>query len=600
MSKKYSYLVIIFLIAASCIAFGRIAGNHFINFDDPGYITKNYQIQSGLNFENIQWAFTAVVLSNWHPLTLLSHMLDWSLFGNYAGGHHLVSLLWHIGTVILLFLFLYKTTHNIWPAAFAAAFFALHPLRVESVAWASERKDVLSLFFGMASIYAYAFYAEKNRISRYLLCLILFMLSLMSKPMLVTLPFVLLLLDYWPLNRWQKTQEVPPEKSLKLAGNLIPEKIPFVLISIASSIMTLWAQNKGGSIASEMSLTLTTRFSNAIFSYVAYLGKIFWPVDLAVFYPLNFFLPLWQVILSGIAILIISLTVLYCIKKMPFLFVGWFWYLGTLVPVIGLVQVGKQAMADRYTYLPSIGIAIMLAWLIPALLKKEKTRRRLFPAAFVILAILSFLTWKQCGYWKNGISLFKHTVRVTKTDDRALANLGSDFTKLGQYQQQKEIQYYNKTIQLKTNDYLAYLQRGISYSKIGQYQKAINDFSQAIQIKPDYVESYIHRGNIYGRHGQYKLAIEDFDKVISLNPDHVTAYNNRGLAYSALGQYETAIKDYNKAIMLNKNYAAAYNNRANAHLKQGDNVSGCEDAQKACNLGICETLKAASNKSLCR
>ena len=599
MSKKYTYLIIIFLIAASCIAFGRIAGNHFINFDDPGYITKNYQIQSGLNFENIKWAFTAVVLSNWHPLTLLSHMLDWSLFGNHAGGHHLISLLWHIGTVILLFLFLYKTTHNIWPAAFAAAFFALHPLRVESVAWASERKDVLSLFFGMASIYAYAFYAEKNKISRYLLCLTLFILSLMSKPMLVTLPFVLLFLDYWPLGRWQ-TQDTRLGNSLKPAAKLVLEKIPFILISIVSSIITLWAQNEGGSIASEMGMPLEIRLSNAIFSYVAYLGKIFWPVDLAVFYPLNFFLPLWQVIISGIAILVISLAALYFIKKMPFLFVGWFWYLGTLVPVIGLVQVGKQAMADRYTYLPSIGVAIMLAWLIPALLKKEKMRRRLLPAAFVILAVLSFLTWKQCGYWKNGISLFKHTAEVIKIEYRDLGNMGNDFTQLGQYQQQKEIQYYNKAIRLKPDHYQNYFNRGIAFSKIGQYQKAINDYNQAIQIKPDYVESYIHRGNIYGQHGQYKLAIQDFDKVISLKPDHMTAYNNRGLAYSALGQYEAAIKDFNKAIGLNMNYAAAYVNRANVYLIQGNDVSGCQDAQKACKLGICDILKVASNKGLCR
>jgi len=532
-------------------------------------------------------------------LTLLSHMLDWSLFGNYAGGHHLVSLLWHIGTVILLFLFLYKTTHNIWTAAFAAAFFALHPLRVESVAWASERKDVLSLFFGMASIYAYAFYAQKNKISRYCLCLILFMLSLMSKPMLVTLPFVLLLLDYWPLNRWTQTLEDFPEKTLKPACKLILEKIPFVLISIASSIITLWAQNKGGSIASEMGMPLEIRFSNAIFSYVAYLGKTFWPVDLAVFYPLNFFLPLWQVLTSGIAILVISLAVLYLIKKMPFLFVGWFWYLGTLVPVIGLVQVGKQAMADRYTYLPSIGIAIMLAWLIPSLLKKEKTHRKLFPAAFAILAILSFLTWKQCGYWKNGISLFKHTAQVIKIEQRDLGNMGNDFTQLGQYQQQKEIQYYNEAIRFKPDNYRDYLNRGIAYSKIGQYQKAINDCSQAIQIKPDYVESYLHRGNIYGRHGQYKLAIVDFDKIISLKPDHITAYNNRGLAYSALGQYETAIKDFNKAIVRNKNYATAYVNRANASFKQGDNASGCQDAQKACALGNCSFIQDLKAKGVC-
>ena len=600
MKKKHIYIVIAFLIVASLAAFGRIEGNNFINLDDPGYITQNYNIKSGVNLQSVKWSFTAVVVGNWHPLTLLSHMMDWSLFGDNTSGHHLVSLLLHIEAVIFLFLFLNKTTNNIWPAAFAAAFFALHPLRVESVAWASERKDVLSMFFGMVSIYAYASYAEKTKISRYLLCLIFFVLSLMSKPMLVTLPFILLLLDYWPLGRWQRAMSAPAESRFKPAGRLIFEKMPFLFMTIASSIITVWAQNRGGSIASEDSLSFTTRISNAIFSYVAYLEKTFWPIDLAVFYPLNFFLPLWEVLISGIILIVITLVVLYYIKKMPFLFVGWCLYLGTLIPVIGLVQVGKQAMADRYTYLPSIGIAIMLAWGIPFLFKQEDIRKKvLFPAALFILVILSFLTWVQCGYWRNGISLFKHTLKVTKNEYRAQVNIGSDFTQLGQYQQQRKIQDYDKAIRLKPDDYLAYFSRGIAYTKIGQYQNAIKDYNMSIHLKPDYAEAYINRGNIYGQHGQYQLAISDFNKVIVLNSDHIKAYNNRGLAYSELGQYQNAIEDFTKAINLKPDYANAYNNRANAYLKQGDKIAGCKDAKKACELGSCSILQVTAARGLC-
>ena len=298
-SKNYFYIIIIFLIVASCIAFGPIAGNDFINFDDNGYVTENTDVQSGFHPESIKWAFTAVVVGNWHPLTVLSHMLDWSLFGANASGHHLISLLLHIGTVLLLFLFLNKTTKNIWPSAFAAAFFALHPLRVESVAWVAERKDVLSMFFGMASIYAYAFYAEKHGLSKYLLCLISFALALMSKPMLVTLPFVLMLLDYWPLGRWQKIMITPPieakpsntleshkkkkkqpkaEESAKNKSNvcasgckesketiarLFMEKIPFLFLAFAFCMVTLWAQNTGGAMSSLQKATFAERLSNA-------------------------------------------------------------------------------------------------------------------------------------------------------------------------------------------------------------------------------------------------------------------------------------------------------------------------------------------------
>jgi tetratricopeptide (TPR) repeat protein len=514
MKKKYTYLIVIFLIVASYDAFGRLAGNDFINFDDPGYITENYHVQSGINLQNIKWASSAVVMSNWHPLTWLSHTLDWSLFGANASGHHLVSLLLQIGAVLFLFFFLNKTTNNLWPAAFAAALFALHPLRVESVAWAAERKDVLSMFFGMACLYTYAFYTENYKLSRYFLCLILFALSLMSKPMLVTLPFILLLLDYWPLGRWQKALD-EPGKMLNLVRGLIWEKIPFICLTIVSSIVTLWVQNKGGAVSSADILPFVTRVANAIVSYVAYLEKTFWPVNLAVFYPYEFHLSLWKVTISGMILILITLAVLYYIRKLPFLFVGWFWYLGTLIPVIGLVQVGQQTMADRFTYLPSIGIAIMLAWGIPLLFNREDIRRMvLFPAAMALLIILSVLTWQQCGYWKNSITLYNHALQVTKDNVLAHNNLG--FALFAEGKIEEAIDNYNKVLRITQGDVQSYTHRGVAYAALGQYQRAIEDFNQVIRLKPDYAFAYNNRGGVYFLQGSIKPGCRDAQKACEL------------------------------------------------------------------------------------
>ena len=565
MKKNYTYLIVIFLIVASCVAFGRIAGNDFINFDDNEYINENYHVQSGINPQTTKWAFTAVVASNWHPLTLLSHTLDWSLFGANASGHHLVSLLLHIGAVIFLFLFLYKTTNNIWPSAFAAALFALHPLRVESVAWAAERKDVLSMFFAMTCLYAYAFYTKDFKLSKYLLCLILFALALLSKPMLVTLPFVLLLLDYWPLGRWQKALSASAKNRYKFAGRLFWEKIPFILLTIASSTITFWAQNKGDSVSSVKVLPFVTRTANAIVSYVSYLEKTFWPVNLALFYPYEFYMPLWKILISGLILIVITAFIIYYIKKLSFLFVGWFWYLGTLTPVIGLVQVGTQGMADRYTYLPSIGIAVMLAWGISSLIKSENIRKNiLFPAGVTVLAILAFLTWQQCGYWKDSITLFHQTLSVTKNNDKIHNSLGSTFLK--QRKIEEAIYHYNRAINIMPYHYVYYNNRGNAYARVGRYQPAIDDYNKAIALKQDYAEAYYNRGTSYGKLlGQYQLAIEDFNKAISLKQDYAEAYNNRGFVY----------------------------------LLQSNNELGCHDAQKACALGTCQALGWAKGKGLC-
>ncbi|MGB5218065.1 MAG: tetratricopeptide repeat protein, partial [Smithella sp.] len=425
---------------------------------------------------------------------------------------------------------------------------------------------------------------------------ILFMLSLMSKPMLVTLPFALLLLDYWPLNRWQ-TQGTRPGSSLKPAGKLILEKIPFVLISIASSIITLWAQNKSGALVKTDSIPFDARFSNAIFSYVAYLGKILWPADLAVYYPYEMSLSLWKVMSAGLVIIFISVAVLHYIRKMPFLFAGWFWYLGTLIPVIGLIQVGSQAMADRYTYLPSIGIGIVLAWGTAYLIKSENIRRRVvLPTAIALLAVLIILTFQQCGYWKNSVMLFHHTLKVTKNNDKMHHNLGTHFYKEGKFRE--AIDHFSKAININSN-YLSYNSRGVIYARAGMYQQALSDFNKSISLMPNNINGYYNRGLVYDKIKKYQLAIGDFNKVISLKNDYVDAYNNRGIVYAKLGQYESAIEDFTKTISLQPGHVYAYSNRASAYFAQGNNEPGCGDVKKACAAGKCEPFKKAQAGGLC-
>jgi tetratricopeptide (TPR) repeat protein len=435
-------------------------------------------------------------------------MLDWSIFGGNASGHHFVSMLLHIGAVILLFLYLNKTTDNIWPAAFAAAFVALHPLRVESIAWAAIRKDVLSMFLGMACLYAYAFYVEKNKISYYLLCLILFILTLMSKASMLTLPFVFLLMDYWPTKRWQKALSAPVGNRFQKAGNLICEKVPFILLAVASMIVAVWAQNKEDGLVKLEALPFAERLSHSLLSYTAYLEKIFWPVNLMVYYPYDCLsISGWKILLSVIILALITIAVLYYFKKKPFLSVGWFWYLGTLFPLIGLLQASSQAIADRYTYFPSIGIAIIIAWGMPSLVAKTTISKIILRSVGIIfLTVIALLSWSQCRYWKSPFELWNHVLEVTE------------------------------------NNYLAYENRGIAYGQIGQYQLAIADFSKAINLY-HYYKGYNNRGFAYANLGLYQNAIEDYDEAIRLKPDYAIAYQNRGFAYFSQNKSELGCRD---------------------------------------------------------
>lgn len=567
MNKKYISFIVAFLTIASFAAFGRITGNDFINFDDNKYITENIHTKSGFSQENIKWMLTSVVVGNWHPLTMLSHTLDWRLFGANASGHHVISLLLHIGAVVFLFLFLSKTTHHLWPSAFAAALFALHPLRVESVAWLAERKDVLSMFFGMACLYAYAFYIEKNSISRYLICLILFVLALMSKPMLVTLPFALMLLDYWPLGRWQKALTGPAGEKLREAGKLVWEKVPFILLASIFVIITFLTHTKGSFVTSSVRATFLTRYVNAVVSYAVYLEKTFWPANLVVYYPYDFSLPLWEITVSTIILLSVTVVVLYYIRKFPFLFVGWFWYLGTLLPVIGLVQVGTQAMADRYTYLPSIGITFMISWGVPLFFSRGKNRIHiLLPLAIAVLIMLTVLTWRQCGYWKNSITLFSRALQLTR------------------------------------NNYVAHNHFASALLKAKSFDKAIDHYNEAIRINPVYAHAYYNRGIAYYTAGQKMRALDDFKSARDMIPkiiDYASVFSNIGVVYTDLGQYQLAIDHFNEAIRLDPYAKDALNNRAYAHFKNNNKVSACTDARKACALGNCKVFKILVTQKLC-
>jgi tetratricopeptide (TPR) repeat protein len=654
-SRKQKLIVYIALTVVTLAVFWQVNRYDFINIDDNIYVIGNSHIQSGITLAGIRWAFSSTYAEFWHPLTWLSLMFDYQLHGLNAGGYHLTNLILHILSTLLLFWLFNRMTGTIWRSAFVAAFFALHPLHVESVAWVSERKDVLSVFFWMLTLCLYVYYTEKPAVKRYLPVVFCFVLALMSKPLVVTLPVIMILLDYWPLGRFEL------RKSDFMLWQL-REKIPFFVLSAVFSMITLYAQFK----PSQEYLSLGSRLANDPVSFMTYLEKTFVPNHMAVFYPFAFQLPAWQVWGSVFLILFISVVVIISMRRLPYLFIGWLWYVITLLPVTGIIQARNFSMADRYTYLPLIGIAVMLAWGIPPLIKNEDMRKKiLFPAAMAFLAILTFLTWQQCGYWKNSIDICNHALQVTKDNYLAHINLGSalfdegkteeaiahyseaisimpniilsynkrgiayaklgrhqraleDFNKairlapddaisfncrgnayaeLGQYQM--AIEDYNKTIRLKPNDGDTYFNRGNAYVRLGQYQMAIEDFNNAIRLRPDYAAAYNSRGAIFIKFGQYQMAIEDLNNTIRLKPDNADAYNNRGTIYTKLGQYQMAIEDFNNAIRLKPDDANAYFNRGIVYFTQGNNKQGCFDAQRACALGNCKILEAAKTKGLC-
>ncbi|MCE5210493.1 MAG: tetratricopeptide repeat protein [Deltaproteobacteria bacterium] len=503
---KQKLIVYIVLIIAALVVYWQVSQFDFLNYDDPVYVTENSHIQSGITLKGIDWAFSTTHAEFWHPLTWLSLMFDYELYGLNAGGYHVTNIILHILSVLLLFRLFHRMTGALWKSAFVAAFFALHPLRVESIAWISERKDVLSAFFWMLTLCLYVYYVEKPAIKRYLLVLFSFICGLMSKPMLVTLPVIMILLDYWPLKRFESQK-----------GSLflwqLREKIIFFIVSAVFSIITIYAQP--GISTNDLSFPLESRIINALGSFVVYIGKTFWPGNLTVCYPFIAQAPAWQVSGAVLLILAVSAAVILANRRWPYLFAGWFWYAVALLPVIGIIPGGYNAMADRYVYLPSIGIAIMMAWGVPLLFKSENLCKKiLFPAALAFLIIMSVLTWKQCGYWRDSLTLFSHALHVNSHNYHAHINVASYLVKENNFKE--ALYYYDKAIEIKPDKADAYNNRGIVYAKMGRYQLAIDDFNKAISLQPDNANIFTNRATFYLNQGNEKLGCKDARKACDL------------------------------------------------------------------------------------
>ncbi len=581
--ERKTVFVVSGLAIAILVVFWPVHGFDFLSYDDYGYVVKNEHISTGLTFGNIVWAFTHAHGGNWHPLTGLSHILDCQLFGLNPGCHHLVNLIFHITNTLLLFLILKKITGAFWRSAFVAAVFGLHPAHVESVAWISERKDVLSTLLFLLTIASYVRYVKLRGAGWYLLTVLLFALGLMVKPMLVILPFVLLLLDYWPLNR----VEVGP--ALKARWRyfypLIWEKIPLFVLSAVSSAVAILVQKNTGALASAELIPLTNRIANAVISYGEYIWKLFCPVKLAVFYPYpRSVQPWWQIFAVAVLLLIITIAVIRFSRKYKYLPTGWFWYLGTLLPVIGIMQVGMQSMADRYTYIPFTGLFIILAWGTNDLLSKWKYKKIvLWTLSFSVILFLAVLASLQVGCWKNNMSLFEHALGVTENNFVAHTSRGFAYYEKGQFD--LAISDYKKALEINPRYDKAYNNLGRVYHKKGQYDFAIQEFNKALEINPGFFKALNNRALAWYEKGRFDLAIADYTKVLEINPAYDAAYYNRGNAYArSKGLYDLAIADYDKAIELNPRYALCYLNRGNACCLKGRFDLGILDYNKAIEL----------------
>jgi tetratricopeptide (TPR) repeat protein len=529
MEISRTVLICVVLAAATFAAFEGVRSNSFVNFDDDKYITGNDAVLRGLSIESLRWAFTTGYQGNWHPLTWVSHLIDVSVFGLSPAGHHLVSVGFHIANVILLFLILKKMTSAVWLSAFVAAVFGLHPLGVESVAWAAERKNVLSSFFAFLTIWAYLRYARKPGLWRYSAMTILFTAGLLSKSMLVTLPFVLILLDYWPIARFGEL------KGWRWLWRAIVDKSPLIAISAVFCAVTYLVQAKAGAVPDMVSLPISLRAGNSLVSYIRYIGKIFYPTSLAALYPLDANgYPSWKVILCLVLLLALTTAVIIERYRHRFLLTGWFWYLGILVPVIGLVQVGVQAMADRYMYLPGIGIYIVVAWLAGEISAKSRLPK-IVPAVTgtaVLLALL-LMTRAQVGYWKNSESLFKHTLDVT------------------------------------TNNYVMHNNYGEVLKESGRLDEAIEHFRQALAVYPMGIESHEKLARALQDKGQDAEAITELELVLRAKPDETETRNRYGNALVKIKQYDKAFEQFNKVLAENPHESSVLNNLYKAGVGSG-------------------------------
>ena len=582
-------LVCLGLVAVTWAVFGQTFAHDFVNFDDHVYVYDNPLVMRGLSTEGIIAAFTHTHARNWHPLTTLSHMLDCQLYGLNAGNHHITNVILHTIAVLLLFLVLKPMTGALWQSAFVATLFAIHPLHVESVAWIAERKDVLSAVFFMLTLAAYTRYARAPSSTRYLLVTLLFTFGLMSKPMLVTLPFLLLLLDYWPLGRIG----APDSQVGSRVRRSITEKIPLFALSALSCIATLFAQRQGPTAIDQ--LPFLWRLNNTFVSYVTYTWQMLWPARLAVFYPHpNNRLPLVEVILAIAFLVGITLLVIYLRRTKPYLVTGWFWYLGMLVPVIGLVQVGEQAHADRYTYLPQIGLYIMITWSVGDLLLKSTPRIRralVGVAAAIAIACLGVRAFVQVCYWKNSETLWNHALAVTSENDVAHNNLGFLFLRRGELD--KAISHFQAALDIRSRNTETHYSLGAAliqnnlgnaFARKQLWEEAIGHLQEAIRLRPDYADAYFNLGSVLFQQGRMDQAIAQWQKALAIRPRDAEAHRNVAGALRKQGNVKGAIEEYEQALNIEPEDSVALNNLAWILATSSD--ASIRDGARAVTLAV--------------
>jgi len=530
------------LAALTILVYFQVHDFEFVNFDDRETILGNSHIQNGLTLAGLGWAFTTAYAANWFPVTWISHMIDFQLFGLDSGWHHLTNVMIHTASVLLLFALLRRMTGKVWESAFVSFVFALHPLHVESVAWVSERKDVLSAFFWFLTTWLYLDYVDRPNLRRYLLSLGAFCLGLMSKQMLVTLPFVLLLLDYWPLKRPKTT----------IISRLVMEKVPYMALSVAASVIAFKVQHSAGAVLSVDSIPLATRAANAVISYAAYLGTFFLPSNLAVFYPYPPSLPAWQIAGSALVLAIVSALAI----RRPYLTVGWLWYLGTLVPVIGLVQVGEQARADRYTYIPMIGISIMLAWGVAELIEMRPEMRTTVGALSIAFCTgWLVVCWTQIHYWKNSVRLFERAIMTTENNYIAHLNLGTVLAEQGRTKD--ALRHLYASVEEKPDHADGHDTLGAVLGQLERTDEAAEQFRQAIRIQPNDSEAHSNLGNVLLAQGKFADASGEFQTALRIFPDFATAHFGLGAALLNLRQTDDAIAQFTEALRIDPSLAPA-------------------------------------------
>ncbi|MDA2930391.1 tetratricopeptide repeat protein [Acidobacteria bacterium AH-259-O06] len=577
--RNRKWIAALFLLLATFTVYLPVWQYEFVDLDDDLYVA-NPRVRLGLTWGNVWWALTAVEAGFWHPLTWWSHMLDSTLFGLNPAGHHLMNLLLHLTNVLLLFWVLQELSGAVWCSFFVAALFALHPLNVESVAWIAERNNVLSTMFWLLTMWAYVGYVRKPGWARYLKVIVLFVLGLMAKPMLVTLPGVLLLLDYWPLGRlgssWSEFWQKFPKLGL--------EKIPFLVLAVASGILAIHAQYQMGAIQSLQEFPFDVRLANALVAYMTYLAKMIWPTYLVVVYPHpGTSLPGWHIVLAVLVLTIISALVLRTSRSFPYLLVGWLWYLGTLLPVSGLIQVGIHGMADRYAYVPLIGVFILLVWGSAEWFARSRVRKELWVAAAVCLLMgLSMNSRLQLGYWQNGVTLLEHAIRSTDNNYLAHNNLGTALLERGRLDE--AIQHFSKALEIKPSSAGIFYNLGLALKRKGERKKAAQYFSKALELNPGLAEAHNNLGAILMAQGQLEQAIQHLVKAVEINPTLLEAHNNLGTTLAKSGQINEAIAHFSKALEINPRLAKTHNNLAAALDLQGRSEEAIHHYRRALQL----------------